>query len=64
MSINQKDEYMSVINPGIQVEPGYHTIIKLVPTIISSTNNFKGLPQSTRECKYSDENDNEESLYK
>ena len=54
---------MSVADNGIQVEPGFHTTLTVIPTKISSTEKFKKLPLETRSCKYRNEiDDNIEML--
>ena len=41
----------------ILLKPGYQTSIKILPNIITTTTEFKGLERDIRQCRFSEETD-------
>ena len=65
LSINQNEDFMSVVDSGITIKPGFHTLIKMKPSKIDTTMRFEKIPQSDRDCRFRDEHSNRNaSLFK
>ena len=55
LSVNQKNDYMSVIDTGTSIEPGTQTLIRITPSEITSTKRFDSMPIEDRECLFKSE---------
>lgn len=62
IGINQAPDFMSLLDNAVQVQVGYHTHVRVIPSVYVSSEGFRALPQSTRKCKYQSEVDDRESI--
>jgi hypothetical protein len=52
VTVSNTDGAFDVLRHGVQVKPGYKTILSVIPKQVISTENLHGMPPSSRNCRY------------
>ena len=64
IGITHKDNYMGIIDSGIFAEPGSHTIVKITPSKVESTERFDKMLPEERECRLRSDNPKKDTLFR